>query len=120
MALKKEVLSLYRRILRLSRTWEATNPTATTAERDYIASEARVLFRQNKQIDSDEEIQQHIREAEARIEIAKHYQNPYPRLTNIPQQVLPLTGHKVKKGQQRALKQSTPVYLKSLYDTRRK
>ena len=47
---RKQVLSLYRRILRLSRTWEAVDPAQTPAEREYITTEARTLFKQNKNV----------------------------------------------------------------------
>ena len=46
----REVLSLYRRILRLSRTWVALDPSQTQVERDYIRDEARHLFKDNKQV----------------------------------------------------------------------
>jgi len=50
MSLRQEVLALYRRIHRLSRTWKATNAAETNDEKAYIKDEARSLFRQNKHV----------------------------------------------------------------------
>jgi hypothetical protein len=36
---------MYKRILRLGRTWVATNPYETIVEREYIVEEAKTLFR---------------------------------------------------------------------------
>lgn len=115
MSLHREVLKLYRQILRLSRKWESAlgNPGATEAERQYIADEARKLFRKNKHKKDEEEIREHITEAEARIEIALHYKNPYPRPVHLPQHVLHSKVSKRLKGQKRKLEQSQPVYIKS-------
>jgi hypothetical protein len=70
------VLSLYRRILRIGQNWESET------ERQYIKEEARRLFKMNKNINAPNEIQEHIAEAEQRLELAVHYQNPYPRFFN--------------------------------------
>ena len=50
--LRQEVLNLYRQVLRLSRKWESTlrTPEATETERNYIADEAKKLFRKNKYV----------------------------------------------------------------------
>ncbi len=50
MALRKEVLSLYKIILRTGRRWAALNPQETTEESAYIITEAKELFRQNKHV----------------------------------------------------------------------
>ncbi|XP_043082104.1 LYR motif containing protein 1 isoform X2 [Puntigrus tetrazona] len=78
---RSDVLSLYRTVLRLARSWTARSalPHDTDAERKYIAQEARTLFRQNQQITDPESIKRCIEECEARIEIGLHYRNPYPR-----------------------------------------
>ena len=55
MLLKQEVLTLYRRIQRLSRTWKAAIPAETNEERVYIRNEARQLFIQNKHVSDDRE-----------------------------------------------------------------
>ena len=47
MSLKPQVLGLYRRLLRTSRTWTAINPSDTEEEKKYILSETRRLFREN-------------------------------------------------------------------------
>ena len=50
MALKSEVLRLYRRALRLSRTWVAQEEVNTDKERKYIATESRDLFKKNQSV----------------------------------------------------------------------
>ena len=47
---RKEVLSTYRRILRLAWSWRATVPSQTEEEQAYIKGEARTLFRRNKNV----------------------------------------------------------------------
>ena len=47
---RREVLSLYRRIFRLARQWQATTAGDTEVERQYICDEARKLFRGNKDV----------------------------------------------------------------------
>ena len=47
---RSEVLSLYRRIFRLARQWQATTTADTEAERQYIRDEARKLFHKNKNV----------------------------------------------------------------------
>ena len=47
---RSEVLSLYRRIFRLARHWQATTAADTEAERQYIRDEARKLFHKNKKV----------------------------------------------------------------------
>jgi len=49
-ALRQKVLSLYRTVLRLGRTWVASDPRQTETERDYIVHEARTLFRKNRHV----------------------------------------------------------------------
>ena len=48
--LRRQVLSTYRKILRLSQTWTATVPSNTEEEQTYIRDEARTLFRKNKAV----------------------------------------------------------------------
>lgn len=66
---RSDVLSLYRRIFRLARQWQATTAADTEAERQYIRDEARKLFHKNKKITNPEEIKVCVHEANARIEI---------------------------------------------------
>ena len=47
---RSEVLSLYRRIFRLARQWQATTAAESEAERQYIRDEARKLFHKNKKV----------------------------------------------------------------------
>ncbi|XP_071131273.1 LYR motif-containing protein 1-like isoform X2 [Mytilus galloprovincialis] len=119
MSLRGEVLTLYRRIFRLSSKWK--NITASiedsSTEKNYIQNEARTLFHKNKNLQNEDQIKMHIKEAETRVEMAIHYKMPYPRPMNLPQTLLPPTGKKLKKAQKRMLEQSKPLYLKSYDDT---
>ncbi|KAL3876243.1 hypothetical protein ACJMK2_034112 [Sinanodonta woodiana] len=119
MALQQEVLALYRCIFRLARKWTSLSGKAqdTREEQEYIRTEAKTLFKKNKKITDESQIRQHIKEAEARIEIAQHYRIPYPRPVNIPQNVLAPTSAKLKKKQKQQIEQSKPIYLKSYEDT---
>lgn len=49
---RAEVLSLYRRIFRIARSWQAQSALQhdTDSEKRYIVQEARTLFRQNMQV----------------------------------------------------------------------
>jgi len=114
MSLRTEVIRLYSRILRLSRSWNATNATETGVERDYIKSEAMELFRKNRNITQELEIRERVREAEARLTMAEHYRNPYPRPVNLPKRSFSKKeGKKIGKAIQKMNDQSRPVYLKS-------
>ncbi|GFO31379.1 lyr motif containing protein 1 [Plakobranchus ocellatus] len=112
---RAQVLSLYRQILRLSRTWNAASGSAseTKKERTYIRDEAKKLFREHKNETSEEKIKEFIREGETRLGLAQHYGTPYPRLMNIPQNVLPFKGSPKFKKDKRVMQQATPIYLKS-------
>lgn len=49
--IRSRVLQLYKRIIKLSHTWEASNhPLKTSEERLYIRNEARELFRKNQHV----------------------------------------------------------------------
>ncbi|XP_064405768.1 LYR motif-containing protein 1-like isoform X2 [Halichondria panicea] len=78
-ALRREVLSVYRRILRVSVIWEAGVTGDTLAEREYIRNETTSLFRKNREIRDPDEIRMCLAEASSRLEMALHYRNPYPR-----------------------------------------
>ena len=41
---RREVLRLYKSILRLGQRWEAADPVETRVEREYIVDEARLKF----------------------------------------------------------------------------
>lgn len=49
---RRTVLSLYMRVFRIARTWQAQSGVIndTDTERKYILQEARSLFRQNQQV----------------------------------------------------------------------
>ncbi|KAK3090952.1 hypothetical protein FSP39_016019 [Pinctada imbricata] len=119
MSLRQEALSVYRRAFRLARTWQSVggDQEETLKEREYIKEETRRLFRKNKNITNEEEIKEHMREANTRIEMAIHYQIPYPRIVNIPQNVLAPTTAKLKRRQKRQIEESKPVYWKSYSDS---
>lgn len=110
---RQDVLSLYRRIFRISRQWEAVMPTNTEKERQYIQEEARKLFHRNKTITNPEEIRLHIHEANSRIDMALHYKSPYPRLMHMPPTAVPKTSKRQRKAQERIRKQAKPVYMLS-------
>ncbi|CAH8574660.1 unnamed protein product [Heterobilharzia americana] len=83
---RPHVLSLYRRVFRIARTWKAQSGFKEDSIREaaHMKEEARTLFRQNAHLTDVKEIENHIREAEARIELTLHYGTPYPRLINAP------------------------------------
>jgi len=112
---RNEVLSIYRRILRLSRTWESKDPATNATDREYIRNEAKTLFRQNKNLQDSEAIKDRIREAEARLAIGLHYRNPYPRPVNLPPLSLALKkGKEQGVAQERMKKSARPIYIKSI------
>ncbi|KAG0727218.1 LYR motif containing protein 1 [Chionoecetes opilio] len=109
--LRRQVLTLYRRIVREGHRWEARDPAHTGEERGYILGEARHLFRANQHLTHPADIRHHMGEGESRLEIALHYRTPFPRPVNMP----PLTitrawGKRNLQRQQRA----QPVYVKAL------
>ncbi|KAJ8364240.1 hypothetical protein SKAU_G00130710 [Synaphobranchus kaupii] len=116
-ATRQEVLSLYRQVLRIARTWQAQSalPKDTDRERLYIAQEAQTLFRQNKQVTDPQSIKTYIEECKARIEIGLHYRNPYPRPTYLPPMGLATQKGRKLRVQERLRKQAKPIYLES-YD----
>jgi len=66
---RRQVLGLYKKIHRLSRTWNAIHSDDTPDQRNYIKEEARYWFRRNKMVSDPQAIQDHIREGEARLEM---------------------------------------------------
>ncbi|KAI7792318.1 LYR motif containing protein 1 [Triplophysa rosa] len=116
---RSDVLSLYRRVLRIARSWQAQSalPQDTDTERKYIAQEARTLFRQNQQITDPESVKRCIEECEARIEIGLHYRNPYPRPSYLPPMGLATQKGRKLRAQERLRKQAKPVYLQSHDET---
>ena len=73
LASRGEVLGLYRRLLRLSRSWISVNPDETATERAYIREETKRIFKANMNVQGEKDIKEHLREAEARVTMAEHY-----------------------------------------------
>ncbi|CAF1028305.1 unnamed protein product [Adineta ricciae] len=112
---RSRVLQLYKRLIKLSHTWQAVDhPAKTAEERLYIRNETRNLFRKNKHVENANELEEHIREGEARVELACHYKNPYPRLVNLPTYSLPPSHNRIRyKSEYEVEDMSRPIYLKS-------
>ena len=114
---RTQVLRLYARIFRVARSWEAQDPNETKVEQNYIVDEAKSLFRQNRHIKSEEEVKLRMIEAEARLTMAEHYGNPYPRPVNLPKtSYSKREGKKVGKAIQKMNELSRPVYIRSTDD----
>uniref|UniRef100_A0A3P9KJY9 LYR motif containing 1 n=2 Tax=Oryzias latipes TaxID=8090 RepID=A0A3P9KJY9_ORYLA len=116
---RSKVLSLYTRVFRVARTWQAQSGVKadTETERKYIKQEARTLFRQNQQLTDPEVIKTRIAECEARLDIGLHYSNPYPRATYLPPLGLATLKGRNLGVQQRLRKQAKPIYLQSHDET---
>ncbi|XP_015752931.1 PREDICTED: LYR motif-containing protein 1-like [Acropora digitifera] len=89
---RQDVLSLYRRIFRISRQWEAVMPTNTEKERQYIQEEARKLFHRNKTVS---------------------FPSPLCNIMHMPPTAVPKTSKRQRKAQERIRKQAKPVYMLS-------
>lgn len=112
---------MYKTIMRLGQRWEASNPIETRVEREYIADEARELFRRNAQLSGEALVRERIKEAETRLTMATHYGNPYPRPVNIPKfSFSKREGKKMGKAVQKMNDLSRPVYLKSMDEEKHK
>ena len=115
--LRSQVLRLYSRIFRVARNWEAQDPNETKVERNYIVDEARTLFQENKDLRVEDEIRMRVMEAEARLAMAEHYRNPYPRPVNLLKTSYSKPeGKKVGKAIQKMNALSRPVYIRSTDD----
>jgi len=113
--MRREVVRLYKSLVRLGQRWEAQEARETRVQREYILEETRMLFRRNAGLEGGEVIRQRIQEAETRLTMAEHYGNPYPRPVNIPKYSFSKReGKKVGKAVQKWNDQSRPVYLKSM------
>ncbi|CAG0915084.1 unnamed protein product [Notodromas monacha] len=107
------VLGLYRRIMRVQKTWQSKDPEESKDDKAFILAEARRLFKQNKSLKDRGDIIASIKEGEARLELAIHYQNPHPRPVNLPPHSL-ATGWTKMKAEERKRRLGKPVYVKSL------
>lgn len=115
--MRTDVLRLYSRIFRVARGWRAQDRNETKVEQNYMKEEARMLFRRNKNLSDLGQIKLHIIEAEARLTMAEHYGNPYPRPVNLPKTSFSKReGKKVGKAIQKMNELSRPVYLRSSDD----
>ncbi|KAF3704565.1 LYR motif containing protein 1 [Channa argus] len=116
---RRTALSLYMRVFRIARTWQAQSGVTsdTETERKYIIQEAQTLFRQNQQLTDRECIMNCLEECKARIEIGLHYRNPYPRAAYLPPMGLATQKGRRLRAQQRLRKQAKPIYLQSHDDT---
>ncbi|DBA97157.1 TPA: hypothetical protein ACH3X1_014923 [Trebouxia sp. C0004] len=74
---RTKVLSLYRQILRTGRLW-----AGPSEEQQYIKSEAKRRFRTNQHTSSPVDLDKQILEAEVRLQYARQYEIPYPRLVH--------------------------------------
>jgi hypothetical protein len=66
-SLRNEALILYRRLLRAANEWEGP-----LEEKEYIRTETRELFQQNKDLTDPELIREKLFEGETRMELALH------------------------------------------------
>lgn len=100
MSLRRDVLSMYKRLLRVGRTWTAKSSREedTRHERDYICTETREHFRKNQHLTDPATIRSYLDQAQSRLTIAMHYKIPYPRPVNLPPQTLAPKQSKWKGG----------------------
>ncbi|XP_067912382.1 LYR motif containing protein 1 isoform X1 [Heterodontus francisci] len=114
-ATRCDVLGLYRRIFRIARTWQSLSGLTddTLKEKEYIITEARSLFRKNKNLTDVETIKICIQECHARIEMGLHYRIPYPRPIHLPPMGLADKKGRKFRMQERLRKIAKPVYLQS-------
>jgi len=87
-------------------------------ERDYIKEETRKLFRANSSLTAEKDISDRLREAEARLTMAEHYRNPYPRPVNLPpRSYTKKEGKTTGKAIKKLNELSKPIYVKSIDDS---
>ncbi|KAK0140699.1 LYR motif-containing protein 1 [Merluccius polli] len=116
-ATRGKVLSLYLRVLRVARGWQAHHGRpAGHGGGAGLHSPGGPHPVQTKPADL-ESIKKCIDECEARIEIGLHYRNPYPRASYLPPMGLATQKGRRFLGQQRLRKQAKPVYLQSHDET---
>ncbi|MBN3311562.1 LYRM1 protein, partial [Atractosteus spatula] len=118
-AARQEVLSLYRRVLRIARGWQAQSGLSqdTDTERSYITQEARTLFRQNKQVRAKGHWLCRTWTECSSVSAGLHYRIPYPRPTYLPPMGLATQRGRRLRAQERRRKQAQPIYLQSHDET---
>lgn len=116
-ALRSSVVKMYKTLIRLGRGWSAKDPSQTVVERDYIVEETRRLFKLNSGLASAKDVTERLREAEARLAMAEHYRNPYPRPVNLPPKSFTAReGKQVGKRIKELNEMSRPIYVRSISD----
>ena len=100
---RKQVLALYRRIIRLGKTWTAQEADHTETERHYIREEARKQFRANRTETDPAKVRTLLEAGQNRVAIACHYGIPYERPPYLP----PATSYDVDLAS-RTFKQRMP------------
>lgn len=75
----RQVLQLYKQVLRIAQSWQAKEAGNTNAEREYIKQEASKEFR--RPLKPDETIAGRLSKGQYRVEVALHYGIPYERPT---------------------------------------
>ncbi|EDO47996.1 predicted protein [Nematostella vectensis] len=79
-------------------------------KQSFVACKSRCLL---LMISDVSEIDQCIKEAESRIEMALHYGTAYPRMINVPPAAIAKSGTHQRKVQDRIRQQAKPTYLHS-------
>jgi len=117
--IRYQVLKIYKTFIRLSQTWTSSVPSQTGIEKNYIIDETRKLFKANKNLTKPHEINEALREAEARLAMAQHYRNPYPRPVNLPpKSYAKREGRKLGRAIDKLNQASKPIYVRSIDDTK--
>jgi len=117
--IRYQVLKIYKTFIRLSQNWTSSVPSQTGIEKNYIIDETRKLFKANKNLTKPHEINEALREAEARLAMAQHYRNPYPRPVNLPpKSYAKREGRKLGRAIDKLNQASKPIYVRSIDDTK--
>ena len=88
---RRDVLKLYKELLKLSKEWTGKDLSKTEIERIRIREEIQQGFRKNKNVDDENKVRTLIQYAEDRRDIATHYGIPFERQHYLVQ------GTKIKK-----------------------
>ena len=88
-------------------------------EENCIVEETRKLFKAKENLSKPHEISEALREAEARLVMAQHYRNPYPRPVNLPpRSYAKREGRKLGRAIDKLNQASKPIYVRSIDDTK--
>ncbi|CAJ0577025.1 unnamed protein product, partial [Mesorhabditis spiculigera] len=102
---RRDVLALYKRILRFGQAFESKDPALTAEHRQEILTEAKERFRENVQLSDVKRIGELMDEGRTRMELARHYGIPTAR----PVYLAPGTAFKKAKGKE-AIYRSRPLH----------